>query len=83
MLDSWYEEKLSAQKADAEIRTQTLARYEIYSKSDTPKLGRCSLNLETFREIVGVVRPGVQYFEKLQAEHQKSVGLRLGSQVAH
>jgi hypothetical protein len=34
----------------------------------------------TFREIVGVVRPGVQYFQQLQAEHQlawfKVVGAR-------
>ena len=26
--------------------------------------------METFREIVGVVRPGVLYCQKLQAEHQ-------------
>ena len=41
-----------------------------HSNNDTPRLGRCALNVETFREIVGVVRPGVQYVQKLQAEHQ-------------
>ena len=71
MLDSLYEAKLlSAQMTVAEIITKSPARCEIHPKSDTPKLGRCSLNLQTFREIVGVIRSGVQYFQKLQAEHQ-------------
>ena len=52
---------LSAQMAVAEIITNTLARCEIQSQGATPKLGRCSFNVDTFREIAGVVSPGVQY----------------------
>ena len=37
MLDSWSEEKLSAQMAVAEVITKPLARCEIRSKSDTPQ----------------------------------------------
>ena len=71
MLDNWSEEKmLSAQMAVAEIITTTLARCEIQPQGATPKLGRCSLNVDTFREIIGVVSPGVQYSQQLQAEHQ-------------
>ena len=71
MLDSWSEEKsLSAQMAVAEIITTTLARCEIQPQGATPKLGRCSLNVDTFREIIGVVSPGVQYSQQLQAELQ-------------
>ena len=63
MLDSWSEEKLSAQMAVAEIITKTRARCEIYPKSDTPNLGCCILIFDFFREIVGVVRLGVQYVQ--------------------
>ena len=77
MLESWSEEKLSAQMAAAEITTTTLARCKIHSKTTPPKLGRCSLNLETFREIVGVVRPGVQYAQTLQVE-QHLAWLKVG-----
>ena len=35
------------------------ARCEIQSQGATPKLGRCSLNVDTIRAIVGVVSPGV------------------------
>ena len=34
-------------------------------KERHPKLGCCSLNLDTFPEIVGVVRPRVQYFSEV------------------
>lgn len=61
---------MTAQMAVAEVVTRTLTRSEIQSKGDTPKLGRCSLNLEAFREMSGVIRPAMQYFRKLQMEHQ-------------
>ena len=88
MLDSWFEEKsLSAQMAVAEIITKTLARCEIQSQGATFKLGRCSLNVDTLREIVGVASPGAQYVQMLQAEHQPAWfnvgGAANGSQVAH
>jgi len=70
-LDHWSEDKaLTAQMAVAEIVTKTFERCEIMSKGDTPKLMRCSLNMEIFREIVGVLKPGMQYFRRLQETHQ-------------
>ena len=70
-MDHWSEEKaLTAQLAVAEVVTKTVGRCEIQSKGDTPKLIRCSMNLEIFREIVGVIIPGTQYFRRLQETHQ-------------
>ena len=60
-MDHWSEEKaLTAQMAVAEVVTKTLGRCEIQSTGDTPKLTRCSINLEIFREIDGVISPGMQ-----------------------
>ena len=65
-MDHWSEEKaLTAQMAVAEVVT-----CEIQSKGEIPKLIRCSINLEIFCEIVGVISPGMQYFRKLQEMHQ-------------
>ena len=69
-MDHWSEEKaLTAQMAVAEVVTKTVGRCEIQSKGDIPKLTRCSINLEIFREIAGVISPGMQYFRKLQEMH--------------
>ena len=70
-LGPWCEEKsLTAQMAVAEIVTKMLGRCEIQSKGDTPKLVRCSVNLDIFRETAGVITPGLQYFRRLQETHQ-------------
>ena len=70
-LGPWCEEKsLTAQMAVAEIVTKMLGRCEIQSKGDTPKLVRCSVNLDIFRETAGVIKPGLQYFQRLQETHQ-------------
>ena len=70
-LGPWCEEKsLTAQMAVAEIVTKMLGRCEIQSKGDTPKLARCSVNLDIFRETAGVITPGLQYFQRLQETHQ-------------
>jgi hypothetical protein len=74
--------------AVAEVVTKAFGRCEIQSKGDTPKLMRCSMNLEIFREIAGVISPGMQYFRKLQEMHQAAwwkVGgaKKTGTQIAH
>jgi hypothetical protein len=56
--------------AIAEVVTKTLGRCDTQPKGDIPKLMRRSINLEIFREIVGVISPGMQYFRKLQEMHQ-------------
>ena len=68
-LDHWSEEKaLTAQLAVAEVVTQRFGWCEVQSKGDTPKLMRCSMNLEIFREIVGVIIPGTQYFSEVAGD---------------
>ena len=56
------EKNVSAQMAVADAVTKALSRCEINSKGDTPKLIRCTVNLEVFREMVGVIRPAMSYF---------------------
>ena len=56
--------------AVAEAVTKALSQCEINSKGDTPKLTRCTSTLEIFREMAGIIRPGLKYFQKLQAQYQ-------------
>ena len=72
-LSGWSEEKgLTAQMAVAGMVTKALSRCEIQAKGDTPKLGRCSINLEVFREMAGTVCPAMQYFDRLQMLYQQA-----------
>ena len=58
-MDHWYEEKaLTAQMAVVEVVTKTMGG--VKPKGGTPKLARCSRNLEIFREMPGDIRPGMQ-----------------------
>ena len=88
-LDHSSEEKgLTAQMSVADVVTKTLWMCEIQSKGDTPKLTRCSVNLEMFRAIVGVISPGMQYLRRLQetrlAAWWKLGGAKkTGTQIAH
>ena len=88
-MDSGSEEKsLTAQMAVAEIVTKMLGRCEIQSKGDTPKLVRCSVNLDIFRETVGVITPGLQYFSEVAGDAPGGLveswwGQKTGTQIAH
>ena len=70
-LDHWSEEKaLTAQLAVAEVVSKKHFGGVKSSPQATPKLTRCSMNLEIFRKIVGVIIPGTQNFRSLQETHQ-------------
>ena len=70
MLNTWSEKPITAQVAVTDAVTKALSQCEINSKGDTPKLTRCSITLDVFREMAGIIRPGVEYFNKLQAKYQ-------------
>ena len=71
ILDAWTEGKsVIAQMVVADAVTKARSLCAIQSKGDTPELTCCTINLEVFREMAGVIRPGLEYFQKLQAQYQ-------------
>ena len=61
---------VTAHMAVADAVTKALSQCEIQSKGSMPKLTRCTITLEVFREMAGIIRPGLAYFQKLQAQCQ-------------
>ena len=77
---------LSAQLCVTEVCTKMVLHSEITGKSDIPKLLRCMVNIDIFKELAGVISPALQYFQNLEQKylgvwHQLTAGKKLASRL--
>ena len=61
--------QLSAQQCVAEVCAKMISQAEITVKSDIPRLGRCAVNSDVFKEVASVIEPALEYFAVLKQKN--------------